>query len=165
MLQVCPVFARGEDVFGGCGDVIGGYRVDVDAGGGQDSRAECSMRGRPIPDRGRLSGDVAGGVTRLLQAQRGLAHCPALANGAAGATGQEASEGEGYAGAGAGGFARACVASSYRGEQRWPGALAVVVVIGLQSTLPEPILPQEHYELLGLEVALLVSLVVANPCG
>ena len=50
-----------------------------------------------------------------------------------------------------------------RGEHRWPAALAVVVAVGLQLVLPDRMLPQAHYLLLALEVALLAALVAANP--
>jgi hypothetical protein len=51
-----------------------------------------------------------------------------------------------------------------RGEPRWPVTLSVVAAIVLQTLLParftEPLPP---YLLLGLEVALLIGLAVANP--
>lgn len=49
------------------------------------------------------------------------------------------------------------------GEQRWPAALAVVAAIGLQLLLPEQMVPEARFLLPALELALLVTLTVANP--
>ncbi|SIR76579.1 hypothetical protein [Williamsia sterculiae] len=48
-------------------------------------------------------------------------------------------------------------------EQRWPAALAVLVVIGLQISLPDHLNLSSRYLLPIIELALLVVLVAANP--
>jgi len=50
-----------------------------------------------------------------------------------------------------------------RGEQRWPFAVAVVVMIGLQAFLPERLSAGPRWALPALEVAMIVVLVLANP--
>jgi uncharacterized membrane protein len=50
-----------------------------------------------------------------------------------------------------------------RGEQRWPSALAVVVMIGLQLMLPERLSAGPRWVLPAVEVAIIVVLVLANP--
>jgi uncharacterized membrane protein len=50
-----------------------------------------------------------------------------------------------------------------RGEHRWPAAVAVVIVIGLQLVLPERMVPQARYLLSTLEFSLLAALVAVNP--
>lgn len=50
-----------------------------------------------------------------------------------------------------------------RGEHRWPSALAVAVAVALQLVLPAPTVPQGRYVLAGLELALLLILLIANP--
>ena len=49
------------------------------------------------------------------------------------------------------------------GEGRWPVTLSVIVAIVLQSALPEQLKLLPRYLLPGLEVALLIGLVAANP--
>jgi hypothetical protein len=50
-----------------------------------------------------------------------------------------------------------------QGEHRWPQALAVMVAIGLQMVLPDPMAPGQRYLLPVLELVLLIVLVAANP--
>ena len=50
-----------------------------------------------------------------------------------------------------------------RGENRWPVAVAMMVAIGLQVVLPDRLAPQLRWLFPGLEFALLVGLIVANP--
>ena len=50
-----------------------------------------------------------------------------------------------------------------RGEQRWPFAVAVVAMIGLQLFLPERLSVGPRWALPVLEVAMIVVLVLANP--
>ena len=50
-----------------------------------------------------------------------------------------------------------------QGEHRWPQALAVIVAIGLQLVLPDPMAPTQRYLLPVLELVLLIVLVAANP--
>ena len=50
-----------------------------------------------------------------------------------------------------------------RGEQRWPFAVAVVAMIGLQLFLPERLSAGPRWALPVLEVAMIVVLVLANP--
>lgn len=50
-----------------------------------------------------------------------------------------------------------------RGEPRWPVTLSVVAAIVLQTALPEQLRLLPRYLLPGLEVALLVGLIAANP--
>jgi hypothetical protein len=49
-----------------------------------------------------------------------------------------------------------------RGEPRWPMVAAVVVAVGFQVVLPNRFAPG-HRLVPGLELALLISLVAANP--
>jgi len=49
------------------------------------------------------------------------------------------------------------------GEQRWPAALTVLAAIALQLVLPSRLGLHPKYLLPGLETALLIALVVANP--
>jgi len=49
------------------------------------------------------------------------------------------------------------------GERRWPVAVAVLVAIALQLVLPARLGLRPKYLIPGLEAALLVALVVANP--
>ncbi|WP_018333835.1 DUF1345 domain-containing protein [Actinomycetospora chiangmaiensis] len=48
------------------------------------------------------------------------------------------------------------------GEQRWPVALAILVVAGLQLTLPDEVVIGSAWLLPVLEIAVLVVLIVAN---
>jgi uncharacterized membrane protein len=50
-----------------------------------------------------------------------------------------------------------------RGENRWPVAVAMLVAIGLQLALPDRLALQSRWLLPGLEFALLIGLIVANP--
>ncbi|HEY4008480.1 MAG TPA: hypothetical protein VGM60_25295 [Pseudonocardia sp.] len=50
-----------------------------------------------------------------------------------------------------------------RGENRWPVAAVIVVAILLQVALPDRLTLQNRWLLPGLELALLVALVIANP--
>ena len=50
-----------------------------------------------------------------------------------------------------------------RGEQRWPFALAIVAMIGLQLTLPERYSLGAWWVLPGIEVVIIGALVAANP--
>ena len=50
-----------------------------------------------------------------------------------------------------------------RGESRWPVAAAIMVAIALQLALPDRLVAQSRWLLPGLELALLVALIVANP--
>ena len=50
-----------------------------------------------------------------------------------------------------------------RGEHRWPSVLTIAVAITLQLVLPAPLVLFPRWVLPGLELALLVMLVVANP--
>lgn len=49
------------------------------------------------------------------------------------------------------------------GEQRWPAALTVLTAIALQLVLPSRLGLHPKYLLPGLETALLIALVIANP--
>jgi hypothetical protein len=49
------------------------------------------------------------------------------------------------------------------GEQRWPAALTVLAAIALQLVLPSRLGLRPKYLLPGLETALLIALVIANP--
>ncbi|HJT03005.1 MAG TPA: hypothetical protein VJ757_05150 [Pseudonocardiaceae bacterium] len=49
------------------------------------------------------------------------------------------------------------------GESRWPVTLTVVVAIALQMVLPEDLVLQSRWLLPGLELAVLLALIVANP--
>jgi uncharacterized membrane protein len=49
------------------------------------------------------------------------------------------------------------------GEQRWPFALAIVVMIGLQLALPERLTLGSRWILPAVEVVIIVVLVAANP--
>ena len=49
------------------------------------------------------------------------------------------------------------------GEQRWPAALTVLAAIALQLVLPSRLGLHPKYLLPGLETALLIALIVANP--
>ncbi|PZS11009.1 MAG: hypothetical protein DLM55_02790 [Acidimicrobiales bacterium] len=49
------------------------------------------------------------------------------------------------------------------GENRWSVAAAILVAIGLQVVLPDRLMPQSRWLFPGLELALLVALIVANP--
>jgi uncharacterized membrane protein len=49
------------------------------------------------------------------------------------------------------------------GERRWPVTLSVIVAIVLQFALPEQLALLPRYLLPGLEVALLIGLIAANP--
>ena len=48
-------------------------------------------------------------------------------------------------------------------EYRWPATAAVLVAIGLQLLLPDPVVPESRYILPGLELGLLVGLVSQDP--
>jgi len=50
-----------------------------------------------------------------------------------------------------------------QGESRWPAAAAMVVAIALQTMLPDRLTLSSRWLLPGLELALLVALIVANP--
>jgi len=50
-----------------------------------------------------------------------------------------------------------------RGENRWPVVAAIVVAIGLQLALPDRLVLQSRWLLPGLELAMLVGLIIANP--
>jgi hypothetical protein len=50
-----------------------------------------------------------------------------------------------------------------RGENRWPVAVAIVVAIGLQLTLPDRLALQSRWLLPGLELAMLIGLIIASP--
>jgi uncharacterized membrane protein len=50
-----------------------------------------------------------------------------------------------------------------RGEPRWPGAVAIVVAIGLQLALPDQLTLVSRWLLPGMELAVLVGIMVANP--
>jgi uncharacterized membrane protein len=50
-----------------------------------------------------------------------------------------------------------------RGEPRWPVTLSVIAAIVLQTALPEQLRLLPRYLLPGLEVALLIGLIAANP--
>jgi uncharacterized membrane protein len=50
-----------------------------------------------------------------------------------------------------------------RGENRWPVAAAIVVAIGLQLALPDRLVLQSRWLLPGLELAMLIGLIIANP--
>ncbi len=50
-----------------------------------------------------------------------------------------------------------------RGESRWPVAAAIVVAVLLQVALPDRLTLASRWLLPGLELALLIALVVANP--
>jgi uncharacterized membrane protein len=49
------------------------------------------------------------------------------------------------------------------GEQRWPSALAIVALIGLQMALPERLSAGPRFVLPAVEVVLIVVLMAANP--
>ena len=50
-----------------------------------------------------------------------------------------------------------------KGEQRWPSILAVIAVIVVQLLLPDRLVLHPRWLLPGIEIALAVALVVANP--
>jgi hypothetical protein len=50
-----------------------------------------------------------------------------------------------------------------KGESRWPVTITIVVAIALQLVLPEYLVLQSRWLLPGLELAVLLALVVANP--
>jgi uncharacterized membrane protein len=50
-----------------------------------------------------------------------------------------------------------------RGEPRWPVALAIVLAVGLQLTLPDTVVLGSRWLMPVLELAVLAVLVVANP--
>jgi uncharacterized membrane protein len=50
-----------------------------------------------------------------------------------------------------------------QGESRWPVAIAIVTAIALQVALPDQLVLQSRWLLPGLELALLIALIVANP--
>jgi hypothetical protein len=50
-----------------------------------------------------------------------------------------------------------------RGEQRWPSVVAIAVAIALQLLLPDHLVLHPRWLLPGIEIALGVALVVANP--
>jgi uncharacterized membrane protein len=62
---------------------------------------------------------------------------------------------------------RAVAAPAWRrhthGEQRWPSALAIVVMIGLQLLLPERFSAGPRWVLPAVEVAIIAILIAANP--
>lgn len=49
------------------------------------------------------------------------------------------------------------------GEKRWPSAVAVLVMIGLQAVLPEDLSAGPRWLLPVIEVGIIVALVMANP--
>ena len=49
------------------------------------------------------------------------------------------------------------------GEHRWPSGVAVAVAIGMQVVLPARTVPQVRWVIVGLEIALLLALVAADP--
>jgi uncharacterized membrane protein len=50
-----------------------------------------------------------------------------------------------------------------KGESRWPVTITIVVAIALQLVLPEYLVLQSRWLLPGLELAVLLALIVANP--
>jgi len=50
-----------------------------------------------------------------------------------------------------------------KGEHRWPSILAVIAVIVVQLLLPDRLILHPRWLLPGIEIALVVALVVANP--
>src|SRR6478672_4093419 len=52
---------------------------------------------------------------------------------------------------------------SPRGERRWPGALAIVVLIAIPFLLPTQVFPRVLWVTAPIEIALLAALAIGDP--